>query len=73
MDDGAALILTVANYFTPAKRIFRPTALLQPRSALRSIDDLLAQPDLSHPPAQPSSSPEDPVVKKAIDLLQAML
>jgi len=35
-----------------------------------SIDDLLAQADLTQPAALPSSSPDDPVVKKAIEILQ---
>ena len=42
-----------------------PTAEVHP-----SIDDLLAQADLTQPAALPSSSPDDPVVKKAIELLQ---
>ena len=71
MDDGAALILTVANYFTPANKNIPadgvpPTAEVHP-----SIDDLLAQADLTQPAAQPSSSPDDPVVKQAIELLQS--
>jgi carboxyl-terminal processing protease len=70
MDDGSALILTVANYFTPGNKDIPaegvpPTAEVHP-----SIDDLLAQADLTQPAALPSSSPEDPVVKKAIELLQ---
>jgi carboxyl-terminal processing protease len=70
MDDGAALILTVANYFTPGNKSIPaegvpPTAEVHP-----SIDDLLAQADLAQPAAQPSASPDDPVVKKAIEILQ---
>ncbi len=70
MDDGAALILTVANYFTPGNKNIpsegvAPTVEIHP-----SIDDLMAQADLSQPAAVPSSSPDDPVVKKAIEILQ---
>src|SRR5271167_323504 len=70
MDDGSALILTVANYFTPANKNIPadgvpPTAEVHP-----SIDDLLAQADLTQPGAAPSSSPDDPGVKKALELLQ---
>src|SRR5271168_4270110 len=70
MDDGAALILTVATYFTPGNKDIPaegvpPTAEVHP-----SIDDLLAQADLTQPAAAPSSSPDDPVVKKALELLQ---
>ena len=70
MDDGSALILTVATYFTPGNKDIPsegvpPTAEVHP-----SIDDLLAQADLTQPAAAPSSSPDDPVVKKALELLQ---
>jgi carboxyl-terminal processing protease len=70
MDDGAALILTIANYFTPGNKNIpsegvAPTVEIHP-----SIDDLMAQADLSQPAAVPSSSPDDPVVKKAIEILQ---
>jgi carboxyl-terminal processing protease len=70
MDDGAALILTVANYFTPANKNIPsegvpPTAEVHP-----SIDELIAQTDLTQPAAAPSSSPDDPVVKKAIEIMQ---
>jgi carboxyl-terminal processing protease len=70
MDDGAALILTVANYYTPASKNIAtdgvgPTVEVHP-----SIDDLMAQADLSQPAAGPSSSPDDPVMKKAIEILQ---
>jgi carboxyl-terminal processing protease len=70
MDDGSALILTVANYYTPdskniASEGVGPTVEIHP-----SIDDLMAQADLSEPAAVPSSSPNDPVVKKAIEILQ---
>jgi carboxyl-terminal processing protease len=70
LDDGSALILTVANYFTPGNKNIAtegvgPTVEIHP-----SIDDLMAQADLSQPAAAPSASPTDPVVKKAIEILQ---
>ncbi|MFZ3218070.1 MAG: S41 family peptidase [Candidatus Acidiferrales bacterium] len=70
IDDGSALILTVANYFTPANKDIAadgvgPTAEVHP-----SLDDLMAENDLTQPPSPPSSSPDDPVVKKALELLQ---
>ncbi|MGA7856077.1 MAG: S41 family peptidase [Candidatus Acidiferrales bacterium] len=70
LDDGSALILTVANYFTPGNKNIAsegvgPTVEIHP-----SIDDLMAQADLTQPPAAPSASPTDPVVKKAIEILQ---
>ncbi len=70
MDDGAALILTVAIYYTPGNKNI-PTEGVGPTVEVHpSIDDLIAQADLSQPAAVPSSSPDDPVVKKAIEILQ---
>jgi carboxyl-terminal processing protease len=70
MDDGAALILTVASYYTPGNKNI-PTEGVGPTVEVHpSIDDLMAQADLSQPAAVPSSSPDDPVVKKAIEILQ---
>jgi carboxyl-terminal processing protease len=70
MDDGAALILTVASYYTPGNKNI-PTEGVGPTVEVHpSIDDLIAQADLSQPAAVPSSSPDDPIVKKAIEILQ---
>jgi carboxyl-terminal processing protease len=70
MDDGAALILTIADYYTPGNKNI-PTEGVGPTVEVHpSIDDLIAQADLSQPAAVPSSSPDDPVVKKAIEILQ---
>ncbi len=72
MDDGAALILTVASYYTPGNKNI-PTEGVGPTVEVHpSIDDLIAQADLSQPAAVPSSSPDDPVVKKAIEILQGV-
>jgi carboxyl-terminal processing protease len=69
LDDGSALILTVANYFTPdGKEIpvdgVTPTSVVVPAPP----DDIAALTDEN--PAPPSSSPTDPVVKKALEILQ---
>jgi carboxyl-terminal processing protease len=70
MDDGAALILTVASYYTPGNKNI-PTEGVGPTVEVHpSIDDLIAQADLSQPAVVPSSSPDDPIVKKAIEILQ---
>jgi carboxyl-terminal processing protease len=69
LDDGSALILTVANYYTPdSKEIpaegVAPTDEVQP-----ATNDVAA---LSEEyPAAPSSSLDDPVVKKAVDILES--
>ena len=69
LDDGSALILTVANYFTPGGKEIpvdgvTPTDVVVPAPP----DDIAALTDQN--PAPPSSSPTDPVVKKALEVLQ---
>jgi carboxyl-terminal processing protease len=68
LDDGSAIILTVANYYTPGGKEV-PVDGVVPTVAVRpSAEDVAAAND-QNPPV-PSSSPNDPVVKKAIELLQ---
>ncbi len=67
LDDGSALILTTATYFTPGNKEI-------PVDGVTPLDPVLPGPsnvadDANYPPA-PSSSTDDPVVKKAIDVLQ---
>jgi carboxyl-terminal processing protease len=67
LEDGSALILTVADYYTPGGKEIQvdgvaPTKLVRP-----APDDLAALDD--YPPA-PTSSPSDPVIKKALEVLQ---
>jgi carboxyl-terminal processing protease len=69
MDDGSALILTVANYFTPGNKNI-PTDGVTPTVEIRpSVEDLLAQSIEKETPL-PSAALDDPVVKKAVDILQ---
>jgi carboxyl-terminal processing protease len=66
LDDGSALILTVANYYTPnGKEI--PVDGVEPTSEVPSVADDVA--DLNQNVPAPSSSPDDPVVKRAIEIL----
>jgi len=67
LDDGSALILTVANYYTPSGKEI-PIDGITPTNEVRSAQDETAA-DNTYPPA-PSSSPSDPVVKKALEILQ---
>jgi carboxyl-terminal processing protease len=69
LDDGSALILTVADYYTPNNKDI-PAEGVTPSSIVRpaAVDDI-AQLNNIYPPA-PSDSPTDLVVKKALDLLQ---
>jgi carboxyl-terminal processing protease len=72
LDDGAALILTVANYYTPdGKEI--PVDGVAPTVTVRNIPDSYAQLEQVGPPAPPPGqlvAPDDPVLKKALDILQ---
>jgi carboxyl-terminal processing protease len=67
MDDGSALILTVANYYTPGGKEI-PVEGVPASVIVRPGTDEMTGAALV-PPA-PSSSPDDPVVKKALDVLQ---
>jgi carboxyl-terminal processing protease len=69
MDDGAALILTVANYFTPGNKNIAADGVTPTVEIRPSVDDLLAQANEKETP-MPSASVDDPVVKKALDILQ---
>ncbi len=74
LEDGAALVLTVANYYTPAGKSI-PDEGVSPTVEVRGTgDDLLDSGDEDQPPSaqleQPSSR-DDPVLKKALQLLQA--
>lgn len=74
LDDGAALILTVANYFTPdgksiPKDGVEPTVQVNPKA----VDDVaqLNENQLAPPPPGQFPTADDPVVKRAIEILQA--
>lgn len=73
LDDGAALILTVGNYFTPSGRSIpkegvAPTVEVTPQV----ISDVaqLNQDQLAPPAPGQLPSANDPVVKKAIEILE---
>jgi carboxyl-terminal processing protease len=69
LDDGSALFLTLANYFTPnGKEI--PSEGVAPTVEVRSLPEDMAELSEANPPA-PSSSVSDPVVKKAVQILEA--
>ena len=69
MDDGSALILTVANYFTPANKNIATDGVAATVEVRPSVEDLLVQSTEKETP-MPSTSIDDPVVKKALDILQ---
>jgi carboxyl-terminal processing protease len=69
LDDGSALVLTVANYYTPnATEI--PVQGIAPTDEVAPATDNVASVSDVYPPA-PSSSLDDPVVKKAVDILES--
>lgn len=74
LDDGAAIILTVANYYTPdgksiPKDGVAPTVNVQPQ-VLSDVAQL-NQDELAPPPPGQLPSADDPVMKKAIEILSA--
>jgi carboxyl-terminal processing protease len=68
LDDGSALILTVADYYTPGGKEIQLEGVI-PTTPVRPAPDDIEVLSGQNPPG-PSSSPSDPVVKKAIDVLQ---
>jgi carboxyl-terminal processing protease len=71
LDDGAALILTVANYYTPAGKEIPADGVAATVEARPTADDYAALNEQNQSaPAGQVVSPDDPVVKKAIEILQ---
>ncbi len=76
IEDGAALVLTVANYYTPAGKAI-PEEGVVPTVEVRPAGDELADSGDDEAPmtqAEPTEmrppSPDDPVVRKALELLK---
>jgi carboxyl-terminal processing protease len=67
MDDGAALILTVANYYTPSGKEIPVDGVAASVLVSPGTDQATGAP---LPPPGPSSSPDDPTLKKALEVLQ---
>jgi carboxyl-terminal processing protease len=67
LEDGSALILTLANYYTPAGKEIPVEGVAPTREVRPAPEDVTAADQ--YPPA-PSSSPTDPDIKKAIEILQ---
>jgi C-terminal processing protease CtpA/Prc len=70
LDDGAALILTIANYYTPNGKEIPADGVVPTVEVHTQPDDALAQNDQNPTPAARGVSPDDPVVKKALDILR---
>jgi carboxyl-terminal processing protease len=69
LDDGSALFLTLANYYTPKGKEI-PLEGVAPTDPVRMLPDDIAQLSEAGPPPA-SSSVNDPVVKKAVEILEA--
>lgn len=66
MDDGSALILTVANYYTPAGKEIPAEGVPASVEVTPGTDQATGAP---LPPPAASSSADDPTIKKALDVL----
>jgi carboxyl-terminal processing protease len=66
MDDGSALILTVANYYTPSGKEIPADGVPATVEVAPGSDPVTGA---ALPPPGPSSSADDPTVKKALDVL----
>ena len=69
LDDGSALILTVATYYTPGGKEI-PAEGVTPTVEVKATDDAVASNDQEQAPPSGAVSPDDPAVKKAIEVLQ---
>jgi carboxyl-terminal processing protease len=71
MDDGSAMILTVANYYTPDNKEIPANGVAATAEVHPSIDEVIAANDQNQPvPSEKPVSADDPVVKRAIEVLQ---
>ncbi|MGH9748093.1 MAG: S41 family peptidase [Candidatus Acidiferrales bacterium] len=69
LDDGSALILTVATYYTPGGKEI-PAEGVTPKIEVKATDDSVASNDQDQAPPNGAVSPDDPAVKRAIEDLQ---
>ncbi len=68
MDDGSALILTVANYYTPNGKEIPSEGVPANVQVAPGTDQMTGAP---LPPPGQTSSPDDPTIKKALEILEA--
>lgn len=70
LDDGSALILTVANYYTPGGKEIPQDGVVPTIEVRPTIDELLAQSQRNAEPPNLPPSIDDPVIKKAIEVAE---
>jgi carboxyl-terminal processing protease len=73
MDDGSAIILSVAKYYSPAGKSIQddgvtPKTLMAEPEVAADIDD---ESDVPPPPETPKKSGEDVLLKKAVEMVSA--
>jgi carboxyl-terminal processing protease len=73
MDDGSAIILSVAKYYSPAGKSIQdegvtPKTLMAQPEVAADIDD---DSDIAPAPEAPKKSNDDVLLKKAVDLVSA--
>ena len=74
MDDGSAIILSVAKYYSPAGKSIQDdgvtpkTLMAEPEVASAEIDE---ESDVVPPPEPPKKSAEDTLLKKAVEMVTA--
>lgn len=70
MDNGSALILTTALYYSPGGKNIPAEGIAPTQEVHLSIDALMAMNDVLAPTQPPSASPDDADMKKAIEILE---
>lgn len=67
LEDGSAIILTLANYYTPGGKEIPVDGVTPTREVRPSLEDITSADQIL---PTPSSSPSDPDIKKAVEILQ---
>jgi carboxyl-terminal processing protease len=72
LEDGAAIILTVGYYYTPAGKTIIVDGVVPTVQVVLAVPDVDPDAENAAPPPPPARQPsrDDPVVKKALDLLK---
>ncbi|MGO9231250.1 MAG: S41 family peptidase [Bryobacteraceae bacterium] len=78
MDDGSAIILSVAKYYSPDGKAIQDTRVMpgtlvagaEPQIEYDENDEPIVEPEAKQP--QPKKLEDDPVIKKAVELLGAV-
>jgi carboxyl-terminal processing protease len=69
LDDGAAVNLTIAFYYTPEGKSIPQEGVTPTTEVTNPTDDPVAYSHAENPPPTPADSHNDPVLTKALELL----